>query len=166
MNHCSLVTKPYPEKNEKQELCGSLLKTMEPSQKAIYDNYSGEMIFCLVDPKYPENTIGRVGSHEACMRRFVQNEHPEAVTLAEEIERMYRSTRLQKGAAGISLWMEAFSPDCSIQADRIAKAIEKLESNKWLDKDDHIHVSLLGPDCDSSFGGLVDDVKRELNKFR
>jgi len=161
---CPLVVKPYPEGNKKQELCGSILKHIEPSQKAIFDNFTGEMVVCPVDPTYPENTAGRVGSHEQCLRKLVQNEHPKAVTTAEEIERMYRATRLQKGPAGIALWMEALAPTCSIQADRILKTVDVLEKKGWLDKDDHLHVPIYGHDCEKKAGGLLDDVKAELRK--
>lgn len=165
---CPLVTKPTHETNEKQELCRSILKKMEPSQKAIYDNFAGETILCPVDRAYPEGTAGRVGSHEMCLKRFVINAYKprEVVTLEEEIERMYRSTRLQKGPAGVSLWMEAFSESCSVQADRILKAIEALEKNGWLEKDDHLHISLIAHDCDKAIGGLLEEAKAELKTVK
>lgn len=165
MDSCPLVTVPLQNRNQKKELCKSILKTMEPSQKAIYDNLSNEMILCPVDTQYPENTAGRVGSHEQCLRRVVQNEHPTAVTLEEEIEKMYRSTRLQKGPAGVSLWMEAFAPTCKIQADRIIKTIAVLEKKKWIEKDDHLHVNVYGHDCQEKFGGILEDVKANLHKY-
>ena len=165
MKSCPLVIKPTDVSNEKQELCGSLLKKLEPSQKAIYDNFKGDLIVCPVDIRYPENTAGRVGSHEQCLRQVVQNENPKAVTIEEEIERMYRSTRLQKGPAGVALWMEAFAPTCQIQADRIRKTLKVLDDNGWVEKDDHLHIPLYGHDCQEKIGGLLEDAKKQIAKY-
>jgi hypothetical protein len=160
---CTTITEPLDTENKSQIFCGSLLKNIEPCQKAIYDNFSGELLLCPTNPLYPICHAGRVGSHETCLRRYLNNKFPSAVATAEEVEIMYRSTRLQKGPAGVSLFMDSFAPTCEIQADRIGKAILEMEKRGLLENDDLLQVSLSGHNCQETISGSVSDVKHKLS---
>jgi len=147
---------------QEEQKCGSLLKQLEPDQKGIYDNAEKKLIVCDIDQRFPPLSVGRVGSHERCLSSYVKATKLNGNKKEEEV--MFRSTRLQKGPAGVSLFMESFSPYCKVQAKKIYDAITNMENKGWIEKDDFLHVDLIAQDCYEKFGGLPIVVKERLKE--